>query len=496
MRFTTKTLTLFFLASASMATEASASPVVAESNTRLPMSLSTVISDLEAEGVLKVAPACFLTSRGVTEKKKAELFGIEDITATAFGTESGVCMALSTGSSSVPEAASTAVACEGKIVYYADEDDLARGEGLFDTLGPAIERILNEDDSSSSSSSLIVVTADPKTTKARLEDAAVDVIANLVSSKKKVSVLTDVFDKVKYVKTADEALNLLEASIDPADAQESIASTVASDFWQSAGSSPVAFISSSSSSNMSPKDLAAARKLGPAARKALETAIESIKTVSEDNRSVVADFGDLCGAATKRAFEELEEAAVSSAVSSSAVGKQIQANLRDELKGELADLAAGQLDLLQESCFEAFKGRLSQLRISPVLAMDMENTAKESVADFVKRAKSMPIGTADAKAIYKNRLTEFCSERLLAARAGGQFKPVPKKGVTIGMHWLLPKPFGNDYRQEPWMVQATDNLVYIPSDKITDVNPEDVASGDWRSKIVPSPTGNEMVYMQ
>ena len=126
----------------------------------------------------------------------------------------------------------------------------------------------------------------------------------------------------------------------------------------------------------------------------------------------------------------------------------------------------------------------------------MENVAKESVADFVKRAKSMPIGTADAKAIFKNRLHEFCSERLLAARAGGQFKPVPKKGVTIGMHWLLPKPFGNDYRQEPWMVQATDNLVYIPSDKITDVNPEDVASGDWRSKIVPSPTGNEMVYMQ
>ena len=108
----------------------------------------------------------------------------------------------------------------------------------------------------------------------------------------------------------------------------------------------------------------------------------------------------------------------------------------------------------------------------------------------------MPIGTADAKAIYQSRLQEFCSQRLLAARAGGQFKPVPRKGVTIGMHWLLPKPFGNDYRQEPWMVQATDNLVYIPQDKITDVSPEDVASGDWRSKVVPSPTGNEMIYMQ
>lgn len=488
MRFTSETLTLFFLAS--VATEASSSPLVAECNTRLPMSLSTVISDLEAEGVSKVAPACFLTSRGVTETKKAELFGVEDVTATAFATESGVCMALSTGSSSVPEAASTAVACEGKIVYYADEDDLARREGLFDSLGPAIERILNEDDVTPS---LIVVTSNPKSTKPLLEDAAAKVLSNLVSAKKKVSVLTDVFDSVKYVKTADEAMGLLEASKEPADAQESIASTVASDFWQS---SPVSFISSPSSSNMSPKDLAAARKLGPAARKALDTAIERIKTVSDDNQSIVADFGDLCAAATKRALEELEEAAVSSAVSSCAVGKQIQANLRDELKGELADLAAGQLDLLQEACFTDFKAKLSKLRISPVLATDMDNVAKESVADFARRAKSMPIGTADAKAMYQSRLQEFCAERLLAARAGGQFKPAPRKGITVGMHWLLPKPFGNDYRQEPWMVQATDNLVYIPPDKITDVSPEDVASGDWRSKIVPSPTGNEMIYMQ
>merc|ERR1712194_726942 len=110
------------------------------------------------------------------------------------------------------------------------------------------------------------------------------------------------------------------------------------------------------------------------------------------------------GAATQRALEELEEAAISPAVSSSAVGKQIQANLRDELKGELADLAAGQLDLLQEACFADFKAKLSKLRISPVLATDMDKVAKESVADFVKRAKSMPMGAADAKAIYQSRL--------------------------------------------------------------------------------------------
>lgn len=490
MRFTSQTFTVFLLAT--IATEASSSSIVSECNTRLPMSLSTVISDLEAEGVSLVVPICFLTSRGVTEAKKAELFGLDDVSTTSFGTDSGVCMALSTGSCSVPEAASTAVACEGNVVFYADEDDLARGEGLFDSLGPAMERILNEE----GSSSLIVVTENPQTTKERLEDAAVDILANLVSMKKKISVLSDVFDKVQYVTTAEEAMNLLEATKDPSEAQESIASAVASDFWQSTGSSPMAFISSSSSGNMSPKDLAAARKLGPAARKALETAIETVKTVSEDNRQLVSNFGELCEAATQRALDDLEEAAVSPAVSSSAVGKQIQANLRDELNGELGDLATGQLDLLQEACFVDFKGKLSKLKISPLLPKEMQNVAKESVVDFSKRASKMPTGTADAKAVYQTRLLEFCSERLLAARASGQFKPLPRKAITIGMHWLLPKPFGNDYRQEPWMVQATDNLVYVPSDKITDVNPDEVASGDWRSKVVPSPAGNEMIYMQ
>jgi hypothetical protein len=42
--------------------------------------------------------------------------------------------------------------------------------------------------------------------------------------------------------------------------------------------------------------------------KALDTSIERIKTLSDDSQSIVADLGELCGPATKRAFEELEEA--------------------------------------------------------------------------------------------------------------------------------------------------------------------------------------------
>jgi hypothetical protein len=384
--------------------------------------------------------------------------------------------------SSIPEVASTAVACGGNIVYYANEDDLSRGEGLFDSLGPAMERILNE---GITSSSLIVVSSDPATTKAQLEEAASDVLGNLVSPSKKVVLLEDVFDKVLYVTSVDEAMDLVADSEEPSQAQAIIAATVASDFWQT---TPISL-----STSMSAKDLAAARQLGPAARKALDAALETVKLMAGDE--VVTNFGDLCEAATKRAMEELDGAA-SSALASSMIGKQIRDNLKEEITAELGDLCENQLELLKLACFDEFKMDLSKLRISPNLANDMQDVATKSVASFAERSKKMPVSNANAKASFKAQLKEFCAERILAAQAGGQFKPVPRKGVTIGLHWLLPKPFGNDFRQEPWMVHATDNLVYIPPDKITDVSPDEVAAGDWRNKIVPSPAGNEMLYMQ
>lgn len=444
------------------------------------MSLSTVISDLEAEGVNELGTACFLTSRGVTTSKKREFFGIEDGSSTAFGTDTGACMALTPPS--VAEVASTVVACGGNIVYYADEDDLSRGEGLFDSLGPAMERILNED--MTRTSSLIVVSSNPATTKIQLESAAASVLSSLVSSKK-VSTLDDVFAMVKYVTTPEEAMEFVAGSEEPAQAQATIAATVASDFWQT---TPIAL-----STPMSPKDLAAARQLGPAARKAAESALATVKAMA--GGELVSNFGELCSAAMKRAMDDLDDSS-SSSLASTSVGKQIRENMKIEIAAELAVLSDIQLELLKEACFTEFKQNLSKLRISPNLAKDMQDVADKSIAEFAKRAKKNPGSSSDAKTAFKAQLKEFCAERLLAARAGGQFRPLPRKGVTIGLHWLLPKPFGNDFRQEPWMVHATDNLVYVPPDKITDVSPDEVAAGDWRKKIVPSPSGNEMLYMQ
>merc|ERR1712008_371823 len=96
----------------------------------------------------------------------------------------------------------------------------------------------------------------------------------------------------------------------------------------------------------------------------------------------------------------------------------------------------------------------------------------------------------------KRELKEYVGLRMRTARADGKFKPVPRKGYTIGLHWLLPKPFGNDFRMEPWQVHTKDSLAYIPKDKITDVAEEEVRTGDWKDSIVPAPTGQEMIYFK
>jgi len=454
--------------------------IISECNSRLPMSLSTVISDLEAEGVTQLGTACFLTSRGVTSATKEHFFGIEDGSSTAFGTDSGVCMALTP--SSIAEVASTAVACGGNIVYYADDVDLSRGEGLFDSLGPAMERILNEE--MTQTSSLIVVSNNPSATKSQLEEAASSILSSLVSPKK-VTTLSDVFSMVEYVSSPEEAMKLVAANEEPAQAQATIANTVASDFWQT---TPIAL-----STPMSAKDLAAARQLGPAARKGVESAVATVKAMAADQ--LVSNFADLCSATLKRATEELIESS-SATLASSSIGRQIRENMQEEIAAELAALGDSQLEFLKDACFTEFKQNLSKLRISPNLATDMNNVVEKSLSDFAKRAKKISGSPSDVKAAFQSQLKEFCAERLLAARAGGQFRPLPRKGVQIGLHWLLPKPFGNDFRQEPWMVHATDNLVFVPQDKITDVSPDEIAAGDWRNKIVPSPAGNEMLYMQ
>lgn len=490
----------------------SATTLVSESDARLPMSLSSVITDLEAEGVTHVTTVCLLTSRGVTPAKRARLmnslFGLqEDPSLTSFGTKQeeddvdGLAIAHPDPNASATEVASTVVACGGTVVYVPSPIDLARGEGLFDGLAPAMERLLAQQSSDRKSSLVVVVTdgTDVATARSQLETAASDILPSLVHPLgKRATVLEDVFDMVQYVTPPpdqtleDFLITELECACEPSEALSSIASTVD---LVSLVTSAAASAMSSSSLVKSSKDLAAARQLGPAARSALERALMAVQEIIAQQK-LVTNFGELTDAVVAQAMNDLGD------VKGSATARQIRSNLQYDLYAELGDVLEQQLKELQLASFEEFRRNLSQLKVSATLATDMDEVVSKSIAAFSKAVQKMlspkakSWSAAPAKTEFSRMLKEYCAERLLAARASGAYRPPPRKGVTLGFHWLLPKPFGNDYRQEPWMVHAMDNLVYVPKDKVTDVSPEEVKAGDWRRKIVPAPASRDMVFMQ
>jgi hypothetical protein len=545
------------------------------------MSLSSVINDLEAEGASKIATVAFITSKGITRSKRymllKSLFAIssegdddqmlllEEEKTTAFGKKMGeddehssedeeedaengehhgksssvgIAVANPLSNASITEVASTVLACGGNIVYVASLEDLSRGEGLFDKLAPAMEKILNEPASSvvdptnplanvqavlagAQTSSgeqkkprprtLIVVVEGARTeqdlldAKAKLELAATHVLSSIVQNEKpRASTLEQVFDSVEYVSSngpIDELIEDLSGSIscDPSAAASSVAKAVFQDSNN---------LTSGGKLHDSPLDLAAARKLLPLSRQAVESCLNTVKAKTEGKTQsmlLVLDFGTLCDAAVKNAMDEFDAKAGKRLLEKSTVAKRIRSELMEEMYSDLESQYEQQLKLLSLACFESFKRDLSQLRLSPYLDKDMEKVAKNSVQLFVNKSKALrstkskavfwPKGDAQA-ATLKKELKEYVTLRLQSARADGKYRPLPRKGVTVGLHWLLPKPFGNDYRLEPWQVHAKDDLIYVPKDKITDVRKEDVMTGDWRDAIVPAPTASEMMYLK
>mmetsp|Transcript_33340 Transcript_33340/g.98327 ORF Transcript_33340/g.98327 Transcript_33340/m.98327 type:complete len:557 (-) Transcript_33340:586-2256(-) len=541
------------LAVSASGVDGATSDVVSGSTSRLPMGLSEVITDLEAEGAGRIATCAFMSSRSVPRGRRSALFRslfgvtgdgeedhqVEDGSTTAFGKRMGedgagtangdddeesgvgVVVANTCGRRSVAEVAASVQACGGSVVYVADPNDLDRGEGLFDVLAPAVERYLAScaDDGEGElgslgqaerKSALLVVleggsAAEMAAARSKFEAAAAVMLSSIVQPEgKRCKALQEVFDRVEYVPSTVAVHELLcemgGSGTDPATAACAVSSAV-TDLEKSG--------MAASCGLAKPVDLAAARRLGDASHNALKFVMSTVEqaTTAEDGSSaqLVPDFGALCDAAVKRAMEDFD-AQAGSLTKKSAVAKRIRRDLLEEVYAELADLYDIQLKELRSATFGSFRKGLSQLRLGPNLPDEMNRVVTESVAAFVSQAKklrahgrgvSLSWSASDAAASdFRRELKEFSTDRLNKARVEGKFRPAPRKGVAIGLHWLLPKPFGNDYRQDPWNVHAKDNLVYTPPDKITDVSKADVKTGDWRKSVVPNPTGSEMIYLQ
>jgi hypothetical protein len=514
-----------FLVSVSVVRVSFASLIVSESRNRLPMSLSTVISDLEAEGMAEVSTACVIPSRTVTKAEKESLFKIlvggdddeEDSAALPVSTRKAVAtsngLALCLCGTQLEEVVQSAVACKGSVVFVPSTTDLKQGEGLWELMAPAMERLLaaHDDSDGDTNKGCLVVVCDEqmgiKETQSLLEAAAFPILQTFLD-KYNIQSLEDVFGSVKYVTADQVATTLLATSgtkTTPQQVMAQVKKVVEGAFFQAPMVSPW-----ERKIATTPMELAAARTLTGSQRKVVANAMALIDQATVQNTVLVTDFGSLCDATLKQAQQQFsDDAAASPKLLATAVGKQLANSVGNELSSEWMDIYEKQLVLLQEASFAAFRQSLGKLRLGATLGHDMDVMVSDTVKTFgktVHRLIPTSIGGAmwkgrasDAKMALARRLKDFAKDKLEAAEASGQFKPVPRKGVTIGMHWLLPKPFGNDFRQEPWMQHATDNMVYVPQrpTKVTEVPPENVLkTGDWRDQIVPSPAGRDIVFMQ
>ena len=491
----------------------SVSASVSSSKAKLPASLFSVAQDCSSsnneqeEG--STAAACLLTSRTVTQAAQTHAFKTllnlqenEDesvITASqikAVGTSNDETntkthlLAL-TSSASLAELAASLMATGGNVAFVVSETDLARGEGLWESLAPAMQLIL-ANALTSTAQLTIVVSSDNQVALAKqhIMEPSETILANLItasqSQQQPVTALSQVFGKGVHIQTLDQAALTVFGS-------ETDLITDSAALQQAAAGLPT----SSLTTALSPTEMASAG-LFAKAQAILQDAIETVQQAtlaSDGSVQLVPAFNKLCASAMQTAAQQLQQEA--SGLSSPLVSQLQQQTLTD-LSLRLESMMEVQLDLQKKASLADFKQGLSKLLIGPNLASDMQGVAQKVAASFAQAAKAMASPALSGPAViqFQQIVHEQTRNRLLNARASGKFKPLPRKGVTVGLHWLLPKPFGNDYRQEPWKVHATDSLVYVPPGKVSHVDPQDVPTGDWRQKVVPSPVGNDLVYMQ
>eukprot|EP00592_Proboscia_alata_P016601 CAMPEP_0194398238 /NCGR_PEP_ID=MMETSP0174-20130528/125993_1 /TAXON_ID=216777 /ORGANISM="Proboscia alata, Strain PI-D3" /LENGTH=623 /DNA_ID=CAMNT_0039194513 /DNA_START=1018 /DNA_END=2886 /DNA_ORIENTATION=- len=602
------------------------------------MSLSSIITDLEAEGIADseesiskgisrgIRSATLLTSKSssvyATRRDLVnELFQIdlsasseeleEDSTAVGLlkdGMGYAIALGLQTATGDASpkalEVASTVSACDDAIVYLVNDIDLERGEGLFDTLAPALERITNtkssdDEDDVAKSTLVVVMVNDSPAQRARLEALASEMLSHTITTTgtSPPKSLSDVFDTVHYTTPSQLAsttslCDLLDKGAgtengrDPSDISSAIASSVYSDlmdpgkFFDLQGAGPVsaldlaavrklhpacrdlldkgagtengrdpsdissAIASSVYSDLMDPGkffdlqgagpvsalDLAAVRKLHPACRNAvnyvLNTVSERIMVKDDGEVSLLTNFGDLCEAAINAAMEGFDAASSPFLYKNSAVARKKRNDAISEILTELEPFHETQVQLLQVAYFENFRGELNKLRLSPNLPVDMEKVAKDVSAKFGADLKKLicKIRGNDTKWRYsenavsefRKKTKEYCTERLSLAKAKGSFRPLPRKGLTLGLHWLLPAPFGADFMNDdggyaedqfnPFKLDKKDPGAYRlkksernyveTGKKRMEVNPEDVmrdSEGSWKRKISPVKASLDMV---
>ena len=139
---------------------------------------------------------------------------------------------------------------------------------------------------------------------------------------------------------------------------------------------------------------------------------------------------------------------------------------------------------------------LREMKECETAAIDSFSAALKTITPAAKELIIDKSATCGAMVKFKRILSDYSQGRVMKARASGAFTPVPRKPVTVGLHWLLPKPFGDsggDFRQAA--AQDPNNIIYTPANKRSEVDRRDVMEErDWRGKISPEAASSGLTY--
>lgn len=489
----------------------------------LPISILSVLNDLETDGVSNIAQLSILNSRSITNSHRNRIIlslldiqtneTLGEINALGVKLEGGglVITNLSTNASMF-EISATVKASNGCILFLVANDDLQREEGLFYSLAPTVELYLMNNTKPCALFVLFDGINDIEKSKCHFESMAGKMLATIVqSSTTRTSILSNIFSHVEYLDTQEEnfsdTLHNIGLFTCPLDMHTEVVSSV----WESKQQSK------SSVKILPPSDIAAARMLRPVSQQCLQSCLEVIRQaiysqnenldlIDESKINLLPDFGALCTMAYKKSLNTLDSYIGTKSFGTFAATKTIRYNFIQSLQHELSLIFEKQISLLQTSCYDQYVSGICQLRLSPNLHSDMECFSKNVLRNYITLACKLNSSilifsnSALTSALYyqlRQKIHEYKKIRLDKAFVDGKYQPVPRRGVSFGFHCFLPKPFGNDYRQEPWNVYTKDNMIYVPKDKLTDVNEESVIKSDWIQKgIIPCPSANDMIYMK
>eukprot|EP00587_Corethron_hystrix_P006110 CAMPEP_0113320078 /NCGR_PEP_ID=MMETSP0010_2-20120614/14019_1 /TAXON_ID=216773 ORGANISM="Corethron hystrix, Strain 308" /NCGR_SAMPLE_ID=MMETSP0010_2 /ASSEMBLY_ACC=CAM_ASM_000155 /LENGTH=523 /DNA_ID=CAMNT_0000177765 /DNA_START=61 /DNA_END=1633 /DNA_ORIENTATION=+ /assembly_acc=CAM_ASM_000155 len=480
----------------------------------LPQALPALLHALEADHGEKhsVIPVTALFSRSVSSASAASAVSSVFPSSSA-DAEAALGSCYTSGSDamvvSVPDSASTAAAVgsSGALALFVHSVDSARGEGLFGSLGPILERSLR-----SGVRRKIAVILLPGASEEAVEAAARRLVASM-------SAATPEGEKISHWnEAADVSYHVLDAGSSPAALKAALAD--ASVDAQSAERSALAGLSSAASEVASVRT-ASSSDVATIATLAFPSRDDAVRAVADStkNRSNVAvppllllDFGarvDAVLAAAMEKFDALLSDLPASVRGSSSLVAARRKELTEDILGRIhGTIFDGQVRELALACEESFRKEMAKLRITPNLPSDMDRCVTDAEAEYRKKAPGLIPRAARWDAAggileLGPQCRDYVKRKLAAATLQGSYRPAPRKLVSLGFHYLMPEgPFADDYRRpNDRMVTEEGEFVYTPIAKRSEVGVPELKS--WGRKIMddggagtlPGASGNTANYM-